>query len=83
MFYINGEIATISRNSGQPDSAPTPPIELVEKYNNLNSKFYTVDYAELTDGSWIIIEAGDGSVSGLSDFQDYNAFFRSLYYSFL
>lgn len=83
VFYINGEIATISRNSGQPDSALTPPSELIEKYNKLNSKFYTVDYAELTDGSWIIIEAGDGSVSGLSDFQDYNAFFRSLYYSFL
>lgn len=82
VFYINGEIATISRNSGQPDSAQTPPIELVEKYNNLNSKFYTVDYAELADGSWIIIEAGDGSVSGLSDFQDYNTFFRSLYFCF-
>ena len=82
VFYINGEIATISRNSGQPDSALTPPIELVEKYNNLNSKFYTVDYAELADGSWVIIEAGDGSVSGLSDFQDYNSFFRSLYYCF-
>ena len=41
--------------------------------------FYTVDFAELADGSWKIIEAGDGSVSGLSDGQDYVAFFRALY----
>ena len=29
-----------------------------------------------------MIEAGDGSVSGLSDFQDYGEFYRSLYYCF-
>ena len=54
-----------------------------EKYTHLNSKFYTIDFAELQDGSWIVIEAGDGSVSGLSDFQDYDEFFRKLFYSFL
>lgn len=82
VFYINGNIATISRNAGQGDYTPTPPTELIEKYNGLDSKFYTVDYAEMTDGRWIIIETGDGSVSGLSDFQNYNEFFRALYYCF-
>ncbi|MBQ9140656.1 MAG: ATP-grasp domain-containing protein [Lachnospiraceae bacterium] len=36
----------------------------------------------MADGSWIIIEAGDGQVSGLSEGQDYEAFFRSLYICF-
>ena len=132
---MNHEIATVSRNSGQLSTAATPPKALVEKYCNLPSVFYTVDFAELDNGTcqkfldtnssckqistilikhlhplmkrilvnrmvkvsrkfcifytvdfaeldngtWQIIEAGDGSVSGLSEGQDYKAFFRALY----
>ena len=79
VFYMNHEIAAVSRNSGQLSTAALPPETLVEKYRNLPSVFYTVDFAELEDGTWKIIEAGDGSVSGLSDGQDYGAFFRALY----
>lgn len=79
VFYINHEIATVSRNSGQLSTAATPPRELIEKYRSLPSVFYTVDFAELDNGTWQIIEAGDGSVSGLSQGQDYGAFFRALY----
>ena len=55
--------------------------ELVEKYKNLPSIYYTVDFAELADGTWKVIEAGDGSVSGLSEFQDAEQYFRALYYA--
>ena len=82
MFYANGEILTISRNSGQAKYTHTPPTELIEKYRGLESVFYTVDFAELDNGEWIIIEVGDGGVSGLSDFQDYEEFYRKLYYAF-
>ena len=81
MFYVKGIPVSVSRNSGQQSFAPEPPAELIEKYNTLDSCFYTIDVAELEDGSWKILEAGDGSVSGLSDGQDYRAFFRSLYHS--
>lgn len=67
VFYINHEVATVSRNSAQPMFAPEVPKELVEKYKNLGSVYYTVDFAELEDGSWKVIEVGDGSVSGLSE----------------
>ena len=80
VFYINHEIATVSRNSGQMQVTAEPPRELIEKYQNLPSVFETVDLAELADGTWKIIEAGDGEVSGLSDGQDYEAFFRALYH---
>ena len=82
VFYINHEIATICRNSGQADFTAEPPKELLEKYSHLDSPYYTVDYAELEDGSWRIVEAGDGEVSGLSDNQDYNSYFRALYQCF-
>lgn len=78
VYYINHEIATVSQNSGQSTYTPAPPQELLEKYKALPGCFYTIDYAELEDGSWRIIEAGDGQVSGLSETQDYEAFYRKL-----
>ena len=81
VFYANGEIVSISRNSGQENFTPEPPKELVEKYRNLPSIYYTIDFAELADGTWKIMEAGDGSVSGLSEFQDAEQYFRALYYA--
>ena len=80
VFYIGGQAATVSRNSGQYIYLPMPPCELIEKYTDLGSPYYTIDYAELENGEWKILEAGDGQVSGLSDFQDHNEYFRTLYY---
>ncbi len=79
VFYIGHEIATVCRNSGQGNYTPEPPAELLEKYRRLPSPYYTVDYAELADGSWKILEAGDGGVSGLSDGQDPEGYYRALY----
>ncbi len=82
VFYMNHEAATVCRNSGQGNYTPEPPRVLIEKYKYLGSRYYTVDYAELEDGTWRIVEAGDGEVSGLSDNQDYEAYFRALYQCF-
>ncbi len=82
VFYINHESAIISRNSGQGNYTLMPPQQLIEKYRNLNSHYYTVDYAELVDGSWRVIEVGDGGVSGLSENQNYKQYFRALYQCF-
>lgn len=78
VFYANGREVSISRNSGQGIYTPLPPQKLVEKYSKLSSNFYTIDYAELENGQWKILEAGDGQVSGLSDFQDYYTFYSQL-----
>ena len=82
VFYINNKIATVSRNSGQVQYTNQPPTKLLEKYNNLASRYYTIDYAELSDGTWKVIEAGDGSVSGLSENQNIYSYFRTLFYAF-
>lgn len=78
VFYMNKNIISCSKNSGQKDFSVEVPKALTDKYKNLPSTFYTVDYAELADGSWKILEAGDGQVSGLSDNQDAKAFFRAI-----
>ena len=77
VFYANGNIISITESVANDEFTTQPPRELVEKYQHLPSPFYTVDYAELADGSWIVIEAGDGQVSGLSDQQDRVAFMAS------
>ncbi len=82
VFYINHEIATVCRNSGQGNDTAELPKELIAKYRNLDSPYYTVDFAELEDGTWRIVEAGDGEVSGLSDGQNYEHYFRVLYQCF-
>lgn len=82
VFYINHIPATVSANSGQPDFANKLPQKLAEKYKDLGSVYYTVDFAELEDGSFKILEAGDGSVSGLSEGQDHEQYFRALYQCF-
>ena len=79
VFYINNEIGSICRNSLQGEYTPVPPRAIIEKNSDLDSVFYTIDYAETEDGTWKIVEAGDGSVSGLSEGQDYMAFYRALF----
>ena len=37
-----------------------------------------MDYAELEDESWVIIEAGDGGVSGPSPDQNLFSFYRNI-----
>ncbi|MDE6519059.1 MAG: ATP-grasp domain-containing protein [Ruminococcus sp.] len=82
VFYINNKIASVSRNSGQGANTSEPPMDLIKKYSSLASCYYTVDYAELSDGTWKVIEAGDGSVSGLSENQNIYSYFRTLFYTF-
>ncbi len=79
VFYVSNEVASVSRNSLQPNYTPEPPSELIDKYSGLPSVFYTLDYAELADGSWKILEAGDGSVSGPSDGQNLESFYRAIF----
>lgn len=77
-FYANGTFLCTTRNEKPSAVMKNPPQSLIQKYGNLQSPFYTIDFAELADESWKIIEAGDGQVSGLLQTVDYKEFFRQL-----
>ena len=68
-FYLGNKLLSLSRNSNQSDNCSLPPQELVDRLKTLQSQYYTVDFAEISDGSWIVLETGDGQVSGLSSGQ--------------
>ena len=65
-FYLCGQLLSVCRNSNQSESCPFVPGVFVNSFTGLPSNYYTVDFAEAADGDWIVIEAGDGQVSGLS-----------------
>ena len=43
--------------------------EILEKLKNVKSNFFTIDVAKKSDGEWIVMELGDGQVSGLQDYE--------------
>lgn len=69
-FYLGGKLLNVCGNSNQPASVAKPPEELVLACSNLGRPYYTVDFAERADGTWIVVETGDGQVSGLAAAQD-------------
>jgi hypothetical protein len=64
-FYMYGKVLSVSKNSGQPESAPLVPMDLAKRFANIPSSYYTIDFGELDDGTFTILETGDGQVSGL------------------
>jgi hypothetical protein len=45
------------------------------------SNFFTVDFARLESGEWMIVELGDGQVAGLADNMNLRAFYDALQHS--
>ena len=78
VFYLKNEVLAVLKNSQYNLKVSKPPKKLINKYKNLSSPFYTVDYAELENGRWIIVETGDGGVSGLPESTDINDFYNEM-----
>ena len=77
-FYLRGKLLNLSGNSMQFPVCPRPPADLVGRMEGFDSPFYTVDFGELDDGSWIVLETGDGQVSGLATESTPDVFYRML-----
>jgi len=84
VFVYQGKIVAIEQNSNidtKLNKIGAPSVEYIRMVShrlNLISFFYTIDLAEKADGNWMVIETGDGQVSGLAPKQNpiglYNAF---------
>ena len=68
LFILDGKIISHNLNSNAKLEDVNKPD--ITKYENIFKKipinFFTIDIAEQENGEWIIIEAGDGQVSGLA-----------------
>ncbi len=77
-FYMDGVLLTLTMNSSQNKESRLVPQSLLEQIPVLESRFYTIDFAEKDNGDFIVIETGDGQVSGLAENQDIFQFYQRI-----
>ena len=77
-FYLQGSLLNVCRNSNQVDTTPAPSPNMIAPCENLGSPLYPVDFAESADGGWIVLETGDGQVSGLATAMDAVIYYQIL-----
>lgn len=82
MFFLNHKLVICNQNSDNPVSVTAPSSQTIELFEslakNIESNFFTMDIAEKEDGSWMILELGDGQVSGLPLISDAIRFYNNL-----
>jgi hypothetical protein len=80
LFFYENRLISCSQNSNlKPLEASSPITKFAEDVAfQIDSNFFTIDVAEKDDGTWMIIETGDGQVSGLSPDQNCLEFFASM-----
>lgn len=83
-FVKSGKVIFTSKywDQGSYDG-DLPPDSFINEiarkiYEEIHSELFTIDVAQLTDGSWTCIEIGDGQVSAIPDQEDKLDFFRKL-----
>lgn len=68
LFFFNNEPISIIKywdEADDPDQAP-PANEFIAMAKKLDSPFFAMDIAQTSIGDWLILEIGDGQVSGFS-----------------
>ena len=77
LFFWKGNLLV------RPNSDHPSPLDELSRWeaiaNKFSSPFITIDVAYLTDGTWKIVEVGDGGVSGLPMGLDPDRFYASLW----
>ncbi|MFD0715503.1 ATP-grasp domain-containing protein [Paenibacillus sp. GCM10027626] len=80
LFFLNHNLLLSTEYWDEVSYAQEMPrLEpFVEVAQGIDSRFFTVDIAKTRKGDWVVIEVGDGQVSGLPGHTNIEAFYRSL-----
>ena len=80
LFFLYGKLIQVFNYWDEGDYDNTKPDldKFKEVGKSIQSNFFTMDIAQKKDGSWIIMELGDGQVSGLPDNANKNIFYKTL-----
>jgi hypothetical protein len=80
LFFLDGQVIQTFNYWDEGDYGDTKPD--LQKFEGIGKKvksnFFTMDIAKKKNGDWIIMELGDGQVSGLPDNADKNEFYRAV-----
>ncbi|MBC8102560.1 MAG: ATP-grasp domain-containing protein, partial [Cytophagales bacterium] len=65
--------------AGSGSILPPPSLRFAGVARQVRSRFFTMDVAQQdADGEWLIVEIGDGQVSGLPEGMDRAAFYDAI-----
>ena len=77
-IFVRGESTFALPYWGQNDSEVPDLAPFRQAMEQVNSNFWTMDLARTQRGDWIVLELGDGQVSGLPEGADVEAFYTWL-----
>lgn len=80
LFFLAGELIETSEywDEGEYFATDLPKDLFTEIARNVKSNFFTMDVAQKTDESWMIIELGDAQVAGLPEKTEAGLFYQKL-----
>jgi len=80
LFFLNGNLIDVSPywEEGKYHQEELPLSEMKAIAQKVNSNFFSMDIAKTCASDWIIIELGDGQVSGLPVGCDIKKFYRKI-----
>ena len=66
-FFYRGELISLEQNSNYLNTISPEPNFVCEVARNITrSNFFTIDFALTENNLWVVLECGDGQVSGLA-----------------
>jgi hypothetical protein len=79
-FVLDGAVLSTSAYWDEGEYAERmPPSDLfADVLTQVQSRFFTLDIAQRTDGAWMIVELGDAQVAGLPETLDVAQFYRGM-----
>lgn len=79
-FFFDAQLLHSSEYWMEGDYSHTkPPVEIFQEIAaKVQSRFFTMDVAQLVNGGWVIVELGDGQVAGLPNQIDAGQFYWAL-----
>jgi hypothetical protein len=79
-FVLDGVVLSTSAYWDEGEYAERmPPSDLfADVLTQVQSRFFTLDIAQRTDGAWMIVELGDAQVAGLPETLDVAQFYRGM-----
>ena len=80
LFFLHGNLIQAFNYWDEGDYGNVKPDLHIfkEVAKRIKSNFFTMDIAQKKDGSWIIMELGDGQVSGLPESADKASFYKAI-----
>ncbi|MEU1215329.1 ATP-grasp domain-containing protein [Streptomyces sp. NPDC005791] len=79
VWWVDGEPVHVTAHPDTPNQVPSPELDAVgEAVRALGCRWVTTDMALREDGTWRVVEVGDGQVSGLPADDDGRRLFTAL-----